>query len=368
MNSVINLATAEEAVNYPRGDIRLGFCTNCGFISNVSFDPEMVKYTSDCEESQHFSPTFVQFSNRLAKYLIDKYDIYDRDILEIGCGKGDFLTLLCKLGENRGVGFDPAYVPGRTSSQRKDQVTFIQDFYSERYADYKADFICCQMTLEHIYSTAEFVGMVRGALGSDGNTIVFFQVPDVTRILRDCAFEDIYYEHCSYFSPGSLARLFRKCGLDVLHLATEYEGQYLTIEAKPGDPPKLPPLAQEDDIHSIVQYIDRFQASFQQKLSTWKALLQKIHDEKQRLVLWGSGSKAVSFLNMFQINETIEYVVDINPNRQGTFMAGTGQEIVAPEFLSSYPPDFVIVMNPVYYQEIETDLRRMDLAPELLTL
>ena len=88
------------------------------------------------------------------------------------------------------------------------------------------------MTLEHIHPTGDFIATVRRAIGDRVGTNVFFQIPEATRILRDCAFEDIYYEHCSYFSPGSLARLFRANGFEVLGLSTEYDGQYLTIEAR----------------------------------------------------------------------------------------------------------------------------------------
>ena len=368
VHSVLNMATREKALNYPRGDILLGFCGNCGFVSNVAFDAGKLEYSIDCEESQGFSPTFNKFSRRLAKYLIEKYDLHHKDILEIGCGKGEFLTLLCDLGENRGVGFDPAYVKGRDASKAAERITFIQDFYSEGYAGYQADFVCCKMTLEHIHPTAKFVSMVRRAIGNRPDTIVFFQIPDVTRILRDCAFEDIYYEHCSYFSAGSLARLFRKCGFDVMHLTTKYDDQYLIIEAKPADPPTLPPLPQEDDIEKLKGYVKGFQTRYRSKLLTWQKRLQEIRAKDQRLVLWGSGSKAVSFLTTFQVYDDIKYVVDINPYRQGTFMAGTGQEIVAPEFLKEYQPDIVVVMNPVYQEEIRQDLNRMGLAPELLTI
>ncbi len=85
-----------------------------------------------------------------------------------------------------------------------------------------------------------------------------------------------------------------------------------------------------------------------------------------KTALWGSSSKSVGFLTALDIKEEIQYVVDINPNRQGTFMAGTGQEIVSPDFLQEYKPDSVIVMNPVYYNEIKHSLSRMSLDPRIM--
>jgi hypothetical protein len=292
--------------------------------------------------------------------------LHGKDIIEIGCGQGEFLTMLCELGDNRGVGFDPAYVGGRTEGRAQDQITFIRDFYSERYADYCGDFFCCKMTLEHIQHTADFVGMVRRALGDQSNTIVFFQVPDVTRILRELAFWDIYYEHCSYFSLGALVRLFGKCGFNVINLAQEYDGQYLMIEARPGDGEGGAFLEQEDALENLARDVADFSGKYPGKLDAWQRDLQRIRRAGRRVVIWGAGSKGVAFLTTLGIYDEIEYAVDVNPHKHGTYMAGTGQEIVAPEFLEEYRPDVVIVMNPIYCDEIQQYLDRMGVTAELV--
>ncbi|GAH35269.1 unnamed protein product, partial [marine sediment metagenome] len=235
VHSVLLLPTREEALNLPKGDIALGFCHTCGFIANVAFDPGLHQYSSRYEATQAFSSTFNAFHRNLATCLIERYDLHSKDIIEIGSGQGEFLTLLCELGDNRGVGFDPAYISRRNQSQANDQIIFIKDFYSEKYANYRGDFLCCKMTLEHIQQTADFVSTVRRSIRHQLATIVFFQVPNVARILRDLAFWDIYYEHCSYLSLGSLTRLFRKCGFDAIDLWKDYDDQYLMIEARPGN-------------------------------------------------------------------------------------------------------------------------------------
>ena len=368
VQSVLLVPTRKAAIDYPVGNIVLGFCRSCGFIFNCVFDSVLVEYSSTYEATQRFSHTFSAFAQDLANRLIDRYDLNDKTILEIGCGNGEFLNLLRELGGNRGVGFDPSYVAEHSDEEVQKGIIFIKDFYSEKYAGYQADFVCCKMTLEHIQHTADFVGTVRRAIGRHSDTIVFFQVPDVTRILKDCAFEDIYYEHCSYFSPGSLARLFRKCGFDVLRLDTEYDGQYLVIEAKSES--RKPPLwlSQEDDFEALKGYVSSFEGRCQKKLFPWQKQIDEIRKKNKRAVIWGSGSKGVAFLTTLKIFDEIEYAVDINPYRQGTYMPVTGQEIVSPEFLAEYRPDIVIIMNSVYVNEIKKDLIRLGLAPKILTL
>lgn len=367
-NSCILLGSREEALAYPRGRLELAFCPACGFISNMAFDAKLTEYSGRYEETQGFSETFNAFHRNLAQRLIERHQLRDKNILEIGCGKGEFLLLLAELGGNRGVGFDPGYREERVSGQATRQVRFIKDFYSEQYAEYQADFVCCKMTLEHIHPTAEFIGTVRRAIGDRPDTLVFFQIPEVTRILRDCAFEDIYYEHCSYFSPGSLARLFRHSGFNVLDLKTEYADQYLTIEAKPARGVPSSPLLREDDLLQLSRHVAEFPAKCAEKLDTWRRVVEETTARGHKIVLWGSGSKAVSFLTTLGIGDRIEYVVDINPHRQDYFMPATGQCIVAPSFLREYRPDVVIIMNAVYRDEITRDLNAMGLQPEILAL
>ncbi len=367
VHSVMLLHTREAALACARGDIKLGFCGSCGFISNVAFDTGTQKYSSSYEENQAFSSTFNSFHLNLALRLIERFGLHDKDIIEIGCGKGDFLTLLCELGKNRGIGFDPAYVYGRSPGKDSERTAFIKDFYSEKYAGYRADFICCKMTLEHIRNTADFLRLARHPLGGHPDGLVFFQVPDAVRILREAAFWDIYYEHCSYFSTASLRRLFERCGFDIIDLWRNYDDQYLMIAARPGREIKTPAPVLENDLEEMKHDVECFSENCLKKIDVWNLKLRQMKKQGKRSVIWGGGSKGVAFLTTLNIHEEIQYVVDINPHKNGTYTAGTGHKIVTPDFLPKYKPDLVIVMNPVYLEEIRKNLIGMGLDPELIT-
>lgn len=362
------MPTRRAALEYPKKDLRLGFCQSCGFIQNTIFDPRVHEYSSRYEETQGFSPRFNQFAQDLVRRLIERYDLHDKDVLEIGCGKGEFLVLLCEMGKNRGIGLDPSYIEERTTSEAASRITFIQDFYSEKYTHLTADLICCRHTLEHIQPTQQFVQMVRNVIGNRSDIIVFFELPDMSRVLKEQAFWDIYYEHCSYFSLGSLARLFRSCGFEVLDLAKDFDDQYLLIEARIANGSAARVFESENDLDELAQDVRRFQEDLPVKLQAWKNDVAKIQARGQRAVLWGSGSKAVAYLTTLGISQEIEYIVDINPYKHGKYMAGTGHEIVPPHFLKEYRPDVVIVMNPIYCDEIQHDLDRMGITADLVAV
>jgi SAM-dependent methyltransferase len=369
VNSCLSLETREEALAFPRGDISLAFCQSCGFIFNAAFDESLLEYSERYDPTQAFSGTFNRWHLKLAESLVEQYGLRGKRIIEIGCGKGEFLTMLCELGANSGIGFDPAVDPERTRAPKEGDAKFVQDFYSEKYADEKGDFVCCKMTLEHIAPTADFIGTVRRAVGDDPDTVVFFQVPDVLRILEERAFWDVYYEHCNYFSAGSLARLFRSGGFTVETLGRDYDDQYLMIDCHPpnGDGAKAL-LPEEDDMDQLQKLVDEFSKQLPRALDGWRAKVGEYRDDGKRVVIWGAGSKGVAFLTTLGLGEdSVEFAVDINPHRHGQFMATTGQEIIGPERLSRDKPDVVIVMNPVYKQEIEEDLQKLGLRPQVLT-
>jgi hypothetical protein len=370
-NSCILFDTPDLAKNYHQGDIDLHYCAECGFISNMAFDPKLTEYSGRYEETQGFSETFNTFHHQLAERLIEKHDLRGLSIIEIGCGKGEFISLLCELGDNRGLGFDPGYREDHIKGRASDKVAFIKDFYSEKYSDRQADFICCKMTLEHIYPVGEFISMVRRAIDSKLDTLVFFQIPDATRILKECAFEDIYYEHCSYFTPSSLCALFRRSGFEIVGLETEYQGQYLTIEARPvAMSMAIPSIPAESELElgNVTELVKSFEQRCIATRNAWNHQLIHAATHNQRVVLWGSGSKGVSFLTSLKGTDIIDYVVDINPYRQGYYMAGTGQRIVAPEFLVNYQPDQVIVMNPIYLDEIDKLLKQLGVTTQLVAM
>jgi SAM-dependent methyltransferase len=362
------MPTREDAVGCRRGDLQLGYCRACGFIANTAFDASVHEYSTRYEETQAFSSTFNAFARSLAARLVAAHDLRGRTVLEIGCGKGEFLVLLCELGGNRGIGIDPSYIPERTTSPAATRIRFIRDFYSEKYAELEADFVCCRHTLEHIGPTGPFVRLVRAALGERGHVPVLFEVPDVLRVLREGAFWDIYYEHCSYFSAGSLARLVRACRFDVADLTVEFGGQYVVLTAMPADRPTTPALPLERDLGDLDRAVDAFGAVAAAAVNRWRTALDGLRERGRRPVVWGSGSKGVAFLTTLGMTDGIEYVVDINPHKHGRFMPGTGQEIVAPEFLVGYGPTDVLVMNPIYTEEIRQNLARLGLAPMLLPM
>jgi SAM-dependent methyltransferase len=368
-NALLN--SRDEALAFPRGHLKLAYCPGCGFITNTLFDPALEDQGGGYEATQAFSGTFNRFTNQLAQDWINRFRLAGghKTVVEIGCGQGEFVALLAHLADARGIGIDPRFDPTRHPAPGDERLLFLRDTHSEAHAELRADFICCRHTLEHILDAGRFVRTVRRAIGDRYGTGVGFEVPDTLRVLREGAFWDIYYEHCSYFSPGSLARLFRREAFDVIDLRLVYDGQYLILDAKPAPQPTRSALALEDDLAAVTEAVSSFSRAASRVMVKWRDAVYGAINDGKRVALWGSGSKAVGFLTTLGLSDdVVPCVVDINPHKQGTFLPTTGQVIVAPTYLQGYQPDVVIMMNPVYREEIGRSLRELGVYGELLSL
>ena len=289
VNIGIQWSTQTQAQQCPRGDIRLTFCNDCGHIWNVAFDPQLLDYTESYDNSLQFSAYYRDYAHTLATSLIEKYDLYDKDIIEIGCGNGDFLRLICTLGNNRGVGFDTSYSGHPNGKKDTEQVIFIRDFYSERYSAYGTDLVCCRQVLEHIDRPAEFLATLRNSIDNRFETVIFFEVPTAAYIFRELSVWDIIYEHCSYFSPGSLARLFTEFGFQICDLSETYRGQYITLEARPTD--SAVNAEEWYDVQTVRSAAINFAVAYDRRIADRRKSLQQIMDTGQKAVIWGGGAE-----------------------------------------------------------------------------
>ena len=355
-------SSQSAARNAPRGDLDLVFCPTCGHIHNASFDPERTTYGGTYENSLHHSAVFQSYASDLVDALVERHELHDRDIVEIGAGHGDFLAMLCAAGDNRGTGFDPSHTG---SENVADGVSVVPAFYGEEFADRPADLIVCRHVLEHIAESGDFVQMVRRVIGTRRSP-AFFEVPNALWTLDDGGVWDLIYEHCGYFTPTSLSEVFRRGGFKTDRVDAVFGNQFLTIEATPVSGVAQPPAQLGEDIEQLRQIVDRFAGTYRQEIARWRHTLDSLSGEGRHAVVWGAGSKGVSFLNTVDTENTIELAVDINPLKHGMFVAGSGQEIVGPGALRSSPPDVVIVMNPNYCDEIGATLDDLGVIAEVL--
>jgi hypothetical protein len=368
VNCIALCDTREAALNVPKGAIELGFCQRCGAVSNVVFDAAKLIYDPSYDNSLHFSPVFQKYADVLAADLVERYSLHGKNIIEVGCGSGEFLSLVCGLGGNRGTGFDPAFIPGRADLKSGAGVTIVRDYYSERYAEYKADFVICRHVLEHIATPQQFLHSMRAALAGNSSAAIFFELPNASFVFQNEGIWDVIYEHCFYYSSGALARLFSACGYDVLRVSSTFSGQYLCLEARVSsrDIGSLGDAGGE--LEAMREDIRRFAQHYRASRTYWEDKLCRFAKDGKRVALWGAGAKGAMFLNAFGNIPSLEYIADVNPHKWGMHIPGTGQKVVSPEILKEYRPDVLVIANPNYRDEISRQCSALGINATLISI
>ncbi len=350
-------ATRKKALAAALGDIALHYCEQCDHLFNASFDADLLRYTPAYDASLHHSPHFRAYAEQQADYLLQRYQLDAKRVVEIACGKGEFLRLLADKCNGKFVGFDPSFMSEGTLAEN---VRVVSDYFDASVHLDRADLIICRQALEHIEQPTAFLKRIAASLPGSRTTRLYFEVPNALYSIRDLSIWDFIYEHVSYFSPHSLQACFSAAGFAVVAVRETYGGQYLCIECEY-------PAAAGGAAHERTagQYIQRLGAAYVDKLAYWSAALQR---EPATTVLWGAGSKGVTFVNLLTSARAITHVVDLNPHKQNKYIAGSGQRVIGSEQLLQLAVQRVLVMNPLYVQEITTMLGNMGLAAEVVAV
>lgn len=346
----------ESANNVKKGDLTLCLCEECNFIFNAKFDIALLEYEELYDNTQDKSQIFINYLGEEIDFLINTLGVYEKRIIEVGCGKGNFLKRLVLESNSTGIGFDPSYV-GETI-QLDGKLKFIKNLYNKNCVNMPADVVICRHVIEHIPNPIELLLNIKEALKNSLNAIVFFETPLVDWILGNKIFYDFFYEHCSYFNDASIKEALNIAGFKVDAIYHKFNGQYMWIVASIGNERVTNNLVQIEKIKPLTV---NYTYDMKNILSLWNDKVQEIA-KIGKVAIWGAAAKGTTFLNIIDPEvKYIDSVIDINVNKQGCFIAGTGHEIIDFKEITKRNIKYLIVMNSNYINEIKGLLRKEEI-------
>ena len=349
-----------SAVGIARGDLEMAVCPRCGFVCNRAFDLSRLSYGAVYDNNQACSPSFRRHLDELAHYLVFERDVRNCRIVEVGCGDGTFLRKLVEAegAGNSGYGFDPSYTGPLTDNDGR--LRFVRDYYGPEHAeDVPADVIICRHVIEHVPDPLGLLHTIRQALIHSPQARVFFETPDVSWTLDNQVIWDFFYEHCSLFTPESLSMSFEAVGFTVESVRHVFGGQYLWLEATITQDSSA--MTKTRDPNETVLLARRFVEAESVLRQTWEERVRSLA-AKGKVALWGAGAKGVTFAHLVDPGRRlIDCLVDLNPQKVGGYVPGTGHPIVGYRELAQRNVSSAIVLNPNYLAENRVLLREAHL-------
>lgn len=313
----------EAAVNAPCKDVFLAQSVDNGFVFSADFSDSIIDYDMHYQNEQSNSAYFRRHLENVIEIMQENKTLGGK-VVEIGCGKAYFMDMLLDRDIDI-IGFDPTY-EGHSAK-------VVKDLFSEKYSDIGAEFIILRHTLEHIAHPFHFIKTIAGANKHKGK--IYIEVPTFEWIMEHNATEDIFFEHCNYFTLETLQMLFTKSVGG--HF---FNGQYIYVIAD---------LADVKDILEV-KSVKPYEVKFKDRIKEYDLLISGL----KNVAIWGAGAKGSTFLNLLDKKcAKVKTVIDINPKKQHRYVGGTGHYIIKPEELAEQAIENIIVMNSNYIDEIK---------------
>ncbi len=316
--------TKADALACTKGDVVLVQDMSSGLVFNSEFDAGLLEYDADYQNEQACSGIFQQHLATVTKIMHRHFN--GKTLIEVGCGKGYFLSCLRSLGFQI-TGIDPAY---------EGDSPYVLKSRFEPGLGIAADGIILRHVLEHIPDPVGFLSSIAYANGGDGN--IYIEVPCFDWICRQGAWFDIFYEHVNYFRLSDFYRIFGT----VHEVGHFFGGQYLYVVADLATL-REPRLESGD----VVNFPDNFLCGIEHFAS--------LANIQRRKAIWGAASKGMIFaIYMKRQGIDLDFAIDINPAKQGQFLGGSGLQVSSPgEALCNLEQgDDMFIMNSNYFEEI----------------
>lgn len=328
------LPTAEQLPADHGVRLALRQCRGCGL---VQLDAEPVPYWRDVIRAAGISPEMRAFRlEQFGGWLVE-YGLTGRKVLEVGCGRGEYLSLLAEAGADA---YGIEHLPASVDACRQAGLRVEQGFVGgpdSRLAAGPFDGFMILNFLEHI-PTAQLTLQGIAANLADG-AVGMVEVPNFDMIIAKGLFAEFIPDHLFYFTERTLARLLEANGFEVLDCRAAWHDYVLSATVRKRCPQDLSALAacQGALRASFEGFLDRF--------------------EPGRVAIWGAGHQSLALISLMGIAGRIRYVLDSASFKQGRYTPATHLPIVAPARLDDGEVDAVIVLAASYSAEVVRQIR-----------
>jgi len=304
-------------------------CSGCGLVQlnsePVSYYKQVIRASSVSAEMKDFR--IKQFTN-----FLKKYSLIGKKVIEIGTGKGEYLTLIKKCGVKAyGLEYSQESVDFCNNNGLNVYKGYLNNANVKlKNTPFDAFFIL--NFLEHLPDPNSVLKGIYNNLTVDGVGLV--EVPNFDMILRKNLFSEFIADHLFYFTKETLSSTLTINGFEIIGCEEIFHDYIISAIVK---------KRQRLDISHFYSQQDKIKKDIYRYISKFK---------KKKVAIWGAGHQALAIMSLVSLTDKIRYVVDSALFKQGCYTPVTHLLIVSPDALKTNQIEAIIVIAGGYSDEV----------------
>jgi len=326
----------KESLKGDRGiDLEVFQCSGCGL---VQLSNEPVPYYREVIRAAAFSEEMMAFRMKQFSRFVKDYSLEGKKVIEIGCGLGEYLSIMRQFGVNAyGLEYSAESVMKCVQNGLRVSEGFIQGSAC-RLDDAPFDAFFMLNFLEHLPDPNETLMGIYRNLADDAIGLV--EVPNFDMILRNKLFSEFICDHLFYFTKETLSTVLKGNGFEIIDCNEVWHEYIISAVVKKREKLDISHFykCQSQLKNEIEEYMGRF--------------------KHKRVAIWGAGHQAFAVISLADLADKVKYVVDSARFKQGKYTPATHIPIVSPDVLDSDPVDAIIVMAASYSDEVASIIRQ----------
>jgi len=275
-------------------------------------------------------------------------------VVELGSNVGMQLELFAERGL-RVVGVDPARNLAQVANDRG--IETIGDFFGPAVCTTiardkgLASLVLGRQCFAHIDDVHNVLDGVDAVLAPGGMLVI--EVPYLVNLLDENQFDTIFHEHQSYYSVGTLSRLFHSHGLEVVDVQrANVHGGSVVVFASPLAAGRTPSAAvaairaleEERGLATERPYLE-FAERVRRVTAAIRGMVRDLVADGKRVAGYGAPSKGCTLLQLCGLGAgDLEFCSDTTPNKQGKVLPGTHIPVWSPAQARQRPPDYYLLL------------------------
>lgn len=324
----------EDLENDIGSDLNLFQCSSCGLLQLKN---QPVPYYKEVIRASAFSKEMTKFRFNQFNSWANKYKLANKKILEVGCGKGEYLEILARTCVSAfGVEYSKKSVNYCNENKLKVSQGFLGDkglnFINQPY-----DGFVCLSFMEHWPNPNNVLQTLFENL-SDG-AIGLIEVPNFDMILDKGLYSEFIADHLLYFTEETLRFTLQLNGFEVLECKPIWYDYILSAVVK-------------KRVKTNLDYLDNFKNNVKNDLVEY---IEKY--SYKDIAIWGAGHQALATISLAGIADNIKYIIDSAVFKQAKYSPASHIKIVSEEALYNDSVSAVIIMAGSYSNEILTIMR-----------